>query len=353
MVPETYKGWIFHGKEDIEFKELAMPACGDDDVLVKTLYASLCGSEIAVYQYGLRGERIVPDKEFGHEAVVEAVAVGKNVKDIKVGDRLAPFPQTVKRDRSIIGAIGAFSEYMLFPKCVLNESVLRLPENVDPKVGVFSEPFSVGLRAAKNTEPKPSEAGVIFGAGAIGCFCALYLKHMGVKDLLVVDISDLRLKGIGEVGGFKTFNCAKGDWAEYAKEQFGEATGFGGAKAPNVDFMVDAVGSYHDPVTGFDGNVPHIFQLNAKHKGRLTVVGKHSAGPEPIDFLRLYMQTQTIRGSGGYIWEDVEDSLAYFASGEADLTGLVTHVFAHKDLPEALMTGRKVHEAQKVLIQYG
>ena len=39
------KAAIYMGKEDIEIREIPTPECGDDDVLIKNIYSSICGTE--------------------------------------------------------------------------------------------------------------------------------------------------------------------------------------------------------------------------------------------------------------------------------------------------------------------
>lgn len=57
------------------------------------LYASICGTDVAVYTHGPNtGHRVTVGGEFGHEMVSEVVQTGKNVRGIHVGDRVYPYP---------------------------------------------------------------------------------------------------------------------------------------------------------------------------------------------------------------------------------------------------------------------
>lgn len=70
---------IYNGKKNISIVDLPSPVCGPDDVLLKTVYASICGTDAAVYQHGLgTGHKVTVGGEFGHEAVCRIAAVGKN-----------------------------------------------------------------------------------------------------------------------------------------------------------------------------------------------------------------------------------------------------------------------------------
>ena len=69
------KAAIYMGKEDIEIREIPTPECGDDDVLIKNIYSSICGTDVAVYLHGPNtGHRITTGGEFGHETVSRVAA---------------------------------------------------------------------------------------------------------------------------------------------------------------------------------------------------------------------------------------------------------------------------------------
>lgn len=98
------KAGIYLGKENIEIRELPLPEVGDDDVLIQNLYSSICGTDIAVYQHGLNtGHRITAGNEFGHETVSRVVAIGKNITEFQVGERVYPYPRYAKNDTKRAG----------------------------------------------------------------------------------------------------------------------------------------------------------------------------------------------------------------------------------------------------------
>lgn len=352
MIPETYIAGIFHGKENIELREVPMPEVGDNDILVKTLYASCCGSEIGVYKHGLRGERIVPGKDFGHEGVVQVVKVGKNVENINVGDRLAPYPINVLHDPARRGAYGSFSQYILFPDCALGKTVLKVPDGVASDVAAMVEPFSVAMKAAKTAHVKLGERGVVFGSGTIGVACALWLKHCGA-EVIMVDHNDFRLEIAKKVGGFETFNSKTGDLAEYLMEKYGtcyKPQGYysNGKGVKDIDFYVDCCGRSSEDKP----DVIKQFMELARNGSRLVICGKHSIGPEPADYLLLSQNSVQLLGSGGYSWQDMEDVLAFFESKEFDFAGIITHKFEQKDLAKALTQGQNTSECLKIEIKY-
>lgn len=92
--------------------------------------------------------------EFGHETISQVIEVGKNVKDIKVGDIVYPYPREAKDDPRRAGTIGGFSEYILVPNCELNRSVYKLKKGISIREACLIEPFTVGTRAARRSLPK-------------------------------------------------------------------------------------------------------------------------------------------------------------------------------------------------------
>lgn len=69
---------IYNGKESILLTELDTPEAGENDIVIRNLYASICGTDVAVYRHGPNtGHRITVGGEFGHEMVSEVVQTGK------------------------------------------------------------------------------------------------------------------------------------------------------------------------------------------------------------------------------------------------------------------------------------
>ena len=110
------KAAIYEGKEKVGIRELPMPVCGDNDVVIKNLYSSICGTDVAVFRHGPgTGHRIDVGGEFGHETVSRVAAIGKNVTNFTVGERVYPYPLFAKGDTRRAGTIGGFSEYFFAP----------------------------------------------------------------------------------------------------------------------------------------------------------------------------------------------------------------------------------------------
>lgn len=278
--------------------------------------------------------------EFGHEMVSIVSQVGSNVRDIKVGDRVYPYPRLVKRDPKRAGTVGGFSEYILAPKAKPGESVFLVPEKISDKVASLIEPFTVGCRAARRSSPKPGENAIVFGCGTIGIAAAMALRHFGCRQVLLTDISDFRLH-IAKKLGFEVCNSLKEDLKTRAKEIFGTAFSIHGETA-DVGIYIDAAGAKE---------LIETYQRMGKIGSRLVVVAVR-AGLREINVLDMTYAQHAIIGSGGYMPEDVKDVFSIMQDDRWDIEKIITDVYPWEKLPEAIERAADFRNAFNVVIQY-
>lgn len=332
---------LYNGQKNIIMTELETPVAGEHDIVVKNIYASICGTDVAVYEHGPNtGHKITLGSEFGHEMVSEVVQVGKEVKDIKVGDLVYPYPRLAKGDPKRAGTTGGFSEYVLIPHAELGKGVYAVPEGIPLKTASLIEPFTVGCRAARRSFPGKDETAIVFGAGTIGIAAAIALLHFGCSKVMICDHSDFRLEKAKELG-FETCNNGKENLREKALQVFGTAMSALGETC-DVDIYIDAAGA--------DGII-ETYQRMGKVDSRLVVVAV-KAGLRPIDVLAMTYGQHAIIGSGGYMPEDVKDVLAIMQSGKWNIESIITDEYPWEQLPEAIEKAAKVDEALNVVIHY-
>lgn len=335
------KAALYMGQKNIKMTELPTPECGDNDVLLKNIYASICGTDVAVYTHGpATGHRVNVGGEFGHEMVSIACAVGKNVADIKVGDRVYPYPRTVKGDPKRSGTVGGFSEYVLAPQAKLNDGLYLVPDEISDKTAALIEPFTVGTRAARRSMPKKGENAIVFGCGTIGIAAAIALKYFGCRQVMLADLSDFRLD-IARNLGFEVCNTKEEDLKEKAMRIFGCADSLHG-KAANVDIYIDAAGAESIIAT---------YQSIGKIESRLVVVAV-LAGMRPVNVLDMTYSQHAIIGSGGYMPEDVRDVLAIMASKKWDIESIITDEYPWEKLPQAIEKAADTDGSLNVVIRY-
>lgn len=335
------KAAIYHGKESVTIEERPVPICGPRDVLLKTVYASVCGTDAAVWKHGPgTGHRIAVGSEFGHEAVCRVAEVGPEVTDFHVGQRVYPYPLLATGDISRAGTMGAFSEYILAPDAKPGVGLYPVPDEIEDRVAALIEPFTVGTRAARRGQPQPGENAIVFGAGTIGIAAAIALKEFGCGGVLVCDVSPLRLE-IAERLGFPVCNSQTADVRQTAMELFGAAPSLNGPTA-NVDIYLDAAGAE---------GLLELFQDMGKI-GSCMVVVAVLAGKRPVDILHMTYAQKSLIGSGGYFPEDVKDVMKVMAGGKYDIASIITHEFRQDELAEALELAGRPDEALNVIIRY-
>ena len=230
------------------FEERPVPTPKDNEVLVKLEYVGICGSDIHYYETGAIGPYVVePPFVLGHEAGGTVVGVGKDVKHLKVGDRVALEPgktcghcefcregkYNLCPDVEFFATPpydGVFCEY------VAHEADLcfKLPENVSTLEGALIEPLAIGFHAANLGGAHIGQTAVVFGSGCIGLVCMMALKAEGVSRIIVVDIMDKRLAKAKELGADIVINSSKED----LKARIAEIT-----EGKGVDLVIETAGT--------------------------------------------------------------------------------------------------------------
>lgn len=131
---------VYLGKENIEIRELDIPEVGDNDVLVRNIYSSICGTDTAVFMHGPNtGHRVDVGGEFGHGTVSRVVKTGKNITEFSVGERVYPYPRFAKNDTRRAGTIGGFSEYILIPEAKKYHSLYPVDERISDRAACLIE----------------------------------------------------------------------------------------------------------------------------------------------------------------------------------------------------------------------
>lgn len=335
------KAALYQGIHNIEIAELPDYECEDNAIILKNIYSSICGMDVAVYQHGTGlGHRITVGGEFGHETVCRVSAVGKNVTDVKVGERVYPYPLFVTGDKKRAGTIGGFSEYIYCPNPAWGNSIYHVDESISDKAAALIEPFTVGCRAARRALPGKGQKGIVFGAGTIGISAAIALKYFGCEQVVICDFSDFRLAICKELG-FDTYNNKSDPELSGLTEIVGKSMGVNG-NAVDCDIWIDAAGA---------DAVLTAYEKYGKYNSKmvLVAVGKNK---REVDILGLTFGQKSITGSGGYTPEDVDDVLNIMKSGKWDIEKLITHEYPLDDLATAIEKASDVENALNVIIHF-
>jgi len=197
-----------------ETKEIEIPEPGPEEVLIKVKMVGICGSDVHYFENGRIGEFVVNKPLIlGHEAAGEIVKVGKKVKNLKPGDRVAMEPgipcrkcRYCKSGRyNLCPEVkfwatppidGVFTEYTVHPA----DFCFKIPKNVSFEEGAMFEPLSVGLWATEQVDLKPEKKIAILGVGTIGMMTLISSIANGATNITVFDISPYKLEKSEEIG---------------------------------------------------------------------------------------------------------------------------------------------------------
>jgi threonine 3-dehydrogenase len=68
-------------------EQVPVPEVGSDDVLIRTKKASICGTDVHIYNWDAWAQKTIPvPMTIGHEFVGEIAATGSNVRGFAEGD---------------------------------------------------------------------------------------------------------------------------------------------------------------------------------------------------------------------------------------------------------------------------
>ncbi len=214
-----------HGTNNMVTKEVPVPTPGANEVLIKVKVVGICGSDVHYYQHGRIGDFIVNgDFILGHECAGEVVEIGKEVKSLKVGDRVALEPgktcgkcQHCKEGKyNLCSHVeffatppfhGVFTNFVTHPE----DMCFKLPDNVSFMEGALVEPLAVGLHASGMGEVRLGDTVVIFGSGCIGLVTLLSCKARGASKVYVVDVLENRLETAKRLGADDVINAKECD----------------------------------------------------------------------------------------------------------------------------------------------
>ena len=228
---EGMKAAVLHNAKDLRVEEVDEPVVLSNQVKVKIEWAGICGSDLHAYSHGLdmrthplSGAK--PPFALGHEFSGTIVEMGDRVTQYKIGDRVAIEPliycgecYACKRGYynqcSKVGFVGlnrdgGFAEYTI----VDDNMVHVLPDNVSFEEAVLVEPTAVSFYAVRESKLKAGDSVAIFGAGPIGLLTLLSAKAAGATKIIVVDLSEERLKKAIELGATTIIDGHRDDIVE-------------------------------------------------------------------------------------------------------------------------------------------
>lgn len=198
------------GKNNIRLAEVPIPQIGENEALLKVRAASLCGTDVRMYQNGYKNVSQDAPLILGHEFAGEIVKVGKNVTSLTVGQKVAVSPNIgcgtcdlcVSGQTHLCGVYdafgisidGGFAEYVRLPESAIRQgNIAPLDEDISYTQAALLEPLSCVYNGQELVGVRPGDDVLIIGLGPIGIMHIMVAKLLGAGKIFVNDLSEERL----------------------------------------------------------------------------------------------------------------------------------------------------------------
>ena len=210
-------------KKGMELINVPTPRIGLRDVLIKITLASICGTDVHIYDWThWARQRLTPPRIIGHEFVGIVEKIGNEVTHVEAGDRVSAESHIscghcyqcsngdseVCRNLKLLGVDydGALSEYLVLPEHVLWKNNSDIPD----KWATIQEPFGNAIDTVM-AEDVSAKTVLILGAGPIGLFATGIARASGASLIIVSDPNDYRLAISKKMGAHMALNPGKKD----------------------------------------------------------------------------------------------------------------------------------------------
>ncbi len=254
------KAVVFHGVGDIRFEEVPNPRIEKaNDAIVRIVASAICGTDLHMIRGTLPGMK--PGTILGHEGVGMIEALGPDVRNFNVGDRVI-IPSTISCGYCAYCRAGYTSQCdnanpngPLAGTCFFggpaqtgpinglqaelarvpfaNSTLVLAPDGLtDDEAILLSDIFPTGYFGARLAEIKPGDTAAVFGCGPVGQFVIASAKLMDAGLVFAVDTISSRLE-MAQAQGAIPINYNEEDPVEAIRRFTG---GIG------VDRAIDAVG---------------------------------------------------------------------------------------------------------------
>lgn len=313
---------ILYGINDIRLEQTPIEEPDTNEVLIEMSCVGICGSDVHYLEKGRIGDFILRQPMIiGHESAGVVAKLGKGVKNLKVGDRVAIEPGVPCRYCKFCkdGRYNLCKDIVFCATPPVHGNLRRyykhaadfcykLPDNVTLEEGALMEPLSVGVHACKRAGIKIGSKVLILGAGPIGLVTLLVAKAMGASKVIITDIRQDKLDAAKKFGADEVYlvqrDVTEPDHIKNVHALFGE----------EPDQTVDA--------SGAQSSVRLALQVT-KAGGVIVLVG---CGPPEIQvpLITALVKEIDIRGVFRYA-NDYADALELLASKKINVKPLITH----------------------------
>lgn len=388
------KATCWMGKKNIEVQTVPDPQILDPrDCIVKITSTAICGSDLHLYN------GFMPTMErgdiLGHEFMGEVVEVGRNVKNVKAGDRVVvPFPiacgacAACKAEMYSLcensnpnawmaekmmghspagifgyshltgGFAGGQAEYARVP--FADVGPLKVPEELtDDQVLFLSDILPTGYMGAEMCDIHPGDTVAVWGAGPVGQFAMASAYLLGAERVIAIDRFDYRLRMAREKLGAVTVNY---DEVDSVLDVLNELTA---GRGP--DRCIDAVGmeGFAHGVMFLDDRMKQMMKMQVdrpvalrdaimacRNGGTVSVVGVYGGFIDKFPMGTVMNRALTIRTGQCHVQRYMKPLLERIQKGDIDPTFIITHHLPLNDAARGYeIFNNKMENCEKVVLK--
>jgi threonine dehydrogenase-like Zn-dependent dehydrogenase len=385
------KANCWHGTHKVRVENVPDPQIlNGRDAIVRITSTAICGSDLHLYN------GLIPSMRkgdiLGHEFMGEVVEVGRELKDLRVGDRVViPFPIACGRcfscerqmysvcensnpnawmaekmwgyspcgifgySHMLGGYAGGQAEYARVP--FADVGALKVPSGVpDEQVLFLSDIFPTGYMGAENCDIQPGDTIAVWGCGPVGQFAIKSAYLLGAERVIAIDRFPERLRMAREQGGAETIDYEEVDVHDALKEMTG-------GRGP--DACIDAVGmEAHGMEYAYD-RVKQALMLETdrpialrqaimacRNGGTVSVIGVYGGFIDKFPMGAVMNRSLTIKTGQAHVQRYMRPLLERIEKGEIDPSFVITHRMRLDDAPDGYdIFLNKEEDCIKVVLQ--
>lgn len=244
------KAGILYNDREIRVGDAPDPEPKPNEVIVASQYAGICGTDLHIYRGEFHSRVRFPAIQ-GHEFGGVIVEVGREVSDLRPGDRVAVDPIVschacpacltghINACRTLqlygVDLDGGFGQYVAVPA----STIYPLPDNMPMEHASMVEMYGLGHHILGRGGVQPGESVVILGAGKLGLSILDVLAHGANPGLIIAtDVQPFRLETAKKLGADYAINVCEQDPVAAVTEI---------TRGAGADCVIEAVGHYHEP----------------------------------------------------------------------------------------------------------
>lgn len=209
---------VYYSNTDLRIEEMATPAIGPGELLVRVEASGICGSDVMEWYRAHKVPLVL-----GHEIAGEVVEAGKGVTSFKRGDRVAVTHHvpcmTCHYCRSGHHTVcetlrttsfdpGGFAEFVRIPAINVERGTFLLPDSVSYDEGSFIEPVACVLRGQRQARFFAGAAVLVIGSGISGLLHVMVARALGAGRIVATDLLESRLELARRLGAESTIGAA-------------------------------------------------------------------------------------------------------------------------------------------------